>query len=114
MTCNASYSSMNDSYICWIMTEYSTYFSDYMDYSRTLSVLTFSPSNAVDTVQVTIIDDFIVEDFEYFNGNIMEKSNLFVTSHNQANVTITEDKNDSELVCPQIFMSTFSVCSVSE
>ena len=77
---------------------------DPMDYQGVSTLLTFTPSNGVRTVNVMLFDDTIVEGSEFFNGNIMGTSSLVIASPNQATVIVNENtETDSELLTIQVW-----------
>ena len=77
---------------------------DPMDYQGLSTLLTFTPSNNMRTVNVVLFDDTIVEGSEFFNGNIMGTSNLVNASPNRATVIVNENTTtDSELLTIQVW-----------
>ena len=76
---------------------------DPRDYQGLSTLLTFTPSNDMRTVNVVLFDDTIVEGSEFFNGNI-NGSNLVNASPNRATVIVNENiTTDSELLTIQVW-----------
>ena len=78
------------------MTLYIDY-ADPADYTRTTTLLTFTPTVNDNRVSVNIVDDDIHEDSEIFFGQLDAQGQPVVTNPDLATVTITDD-NDCKLM----------------
>lgn len=62
-----------------------------MDYTGSTTTLQFSPAINSVTTSVAIFDDSVVEDPEYFTGNLAAVPGLVLVNPEQAFVTITDE-----------------------
>ena len=84
--------------------------SDPMDFTAVINEpVIFSPSTSSNEVTVTIVDDNIVENSEFFYGNVSTNDGAVNLGPSAAKVTISETEGDDSKFFNSLFLNSSSI-----